>query len=107
MKWTDTREIAIALAEAQVEAERVLAATESALSADGDLLSASERAPIDAAIDAAIGEVRRYFGGTNRHALAAATVALNRETESFAAKRMNRSIALALTGRSVDSLTEG
>jgi len=66
-------------------------------------LNTSERA----AIDAAIGEVRRYFGGTNRHALAAATVALNRETESFAAKRMNRSIALALTGRSVDSLTEG
>src|SRR5215468_2796328 len=88
-----------ALAEAQVEAERVLEATERALAADGDLLSASERG----AIDAAIGAVRRHFGGIDRHALATATGALNRATEPFAAKRMNRSIARALTGRSVDS----
>jgi molecular chaperone HscA len=92
-----------ALAEAQVEAERMLAATESALAADGDLLSASERA----AIDAAISEVRRHFGGVDRHALSTSTGALNRATEPFAAKRMNRSIARALTGRSVDSLAEG
>src|SRR5215471_2609961 len=38
-----------ALSEAQVEAERLLAATDNALAADGDLLSAPERAAIDAA----------------------------------------------------------
>jgi molecular chaperone HscA len=92
-----------AWAEAQVEAERVLAATAGALAADGDLLNGPERA----AIDAAIAEVQRLLGGTDRHALSAATAALNRGTETFAAKRMNRSIGRALTGRSVDSLAEG
>jgi molecular chaperone HscA len=89
-------------AEAQVEAERILAATASALAADGDLLTASERA----SIDAAIAEVRRVFDSSDRHALTAATAALNRVTEPFAAKRMDRSIARVLTGRSVDTLAD-
>ncbi|HTR56703.1 MAG TPA: Fe-S protein assembly chaperone HscA [Casimicrobiaceae bacterium] len=91
-----------ARAEAQVEAERVLAATASALAADGDLLAASERS----SIDAAIAEVRRLLDASDRHALTAATAALNRVTEPFAEKRMNRSIARALTGRSVDTLAD-
>jgi len=89
-----------ALAEAQVEAERLLAATEGGLAADGDLLTASERA----AIDASMAAVRRLAAGSDRHALAAALASLNRTTEDFAAKRMDRSISRALTGRSVDSL---
>jgi molecular chaperone HscA len=36
----------------------------------------------------------------------AAVSALNRATEEFAARRMNRSVAHALTGRSVDSLAD-
>ena len=91
-----------ARAEAQVEAERVLAATASALDADGDLLAASERV----SIDAAIAEVRRLLDASDRHALTAASAALNRATEPFAEKRMNRSIARALTGRSVDTLAD-
>ena len=92
-----------ALAETRVEAERVLAATESALAADGDLLNVAERA----SIDAAIAEVRRLVGDADRRALSTAADALNRATEPFATKRMNRSIARALTGRSVDSLAGG
>jgi molecular chaperone HscA len=91
-----------ALAEAQVEGERMLAATVSALDADGDLLAPEERASIDAAMAA----VRRLAAGADRHALSAAVSALNRATEEFAARRMDRSVAAALAGRSVDSLAE-
>jgi molecular chaperone HscA len=91
-----------ALAEAQVEGERMLAATVSALDSDGDLLAPDERASIDAAMAA----VRRLAAGADRHALSAAVVALNRATEEFAARRMDRSVAGALAGRSVDSLAE-
>src|SRR5262249_49401441 len=85
-----------ALAEAPVEAERILAATEGALAADGDLLTAAERATIDASI----ATVRRLAAGNDRHALSAAIASLNRTTDDFAAKRMDRSISRALTGRS-------
>jgi molecular chaperone HscA len=91
-----------ALAEVQVEGERMLAATASALDSDGDLLSPEERASIDAAMAA----VRRLAAGADRHALSAAVTALNRATEEFAARRMDRSVAGALAGRSVDSLAE-
>ena len=91
-----------ALAEAQVEGERMLAATASALDSDGDLLSPEERAHIDAAM----ATVRRLAAGADRHALSAAVTALNHATEEFAALRMDRSVTGALAGRSVDSLAE-
>ena len=91
-----------ALGEAQVEAERMLAATMSALDADSDLLAPEERAEIDAAM----APVRRLVAGADRHALSAAVAALNRATEEFAARRMDRSVAGVLAGRSVDSLAE-
>jgi molecular chaperone HscA len=90
-----------ALAEAQVEADQVVAATGVALAADADLLDAGERA----AIDAALAEVGRCRAEADRRALVAATEALNRVTAEFAARRMNRSVARALTGRRVDALT--
>ena len=91
-----------ALAEAQVEGERMLAATASALDSDGDLLAPEERASIEAAMAA----VRRLAAGADRHALSAAVSALNHVTEEFAARRMDRSVAGVLAGRSVDSLAE-
>ncbi len=90
-----------ALAEAQVEADQIVAATRSALATDGELLSGEERA----LIDAAIAEVGHCRDGTDHRALAGATAALNRATEEFAARRMDRSMARALTGRKVDALT--
>jgi len=90
-----------ALAEAQVEADQIVAATEAALAVDGDLLAADERA----AIDAALAEAARCRAGTDRRALVAATEALNRVTGHFAARRMDRGVARALTGRNVDALT--
>jgi len=90
-----------ALAEAQVEADQVVAATVAALAADADLLDADERA----AIDAALAHVRRCRAEADHRALVAAKDALNRATAEFAARRMNRSVGRALTGRRVDALT--
>jgi molecular chaperone HscA len=64
-------------------------------------LSTEERA----AVDGALAEVSRCREGTDRRALVAATHALNRATAEFAARRMNRGVARALTGRRVDALT--
>jgi molecular chaperone HscA len=90
-----------ALAEAQVEADQIATATEVALAADGELLAADERA----AIDAALAELARCRGGTDHRALVAATQNVNRATAEFAARRMDRGVARALTGRRVDALS--
>jgi len=89
-----------ALAEAGVEADRMVAATEAALAEDRDLLLDDEAR----AIDDAVGAVRTARGGADREALTAAVTALNRATESFAARRMDRSVARALAGKRVDDL---
>ena len=89
-----------ALAEAQVEADRIASATRAALAADGDLLSGEERGAIDAAL-ATLAERRTE---TDHRALVAATEALNRATAEFAARRMDRGVARALSGKSVDAL---
>ena len=57
-----------------------------------------------AEIDAAVATVRQRLAGTDRHALQAAVAALNRVTADFAARRMDRGVAGALTGRRVDLL---
>lgn len=89
-----------ALVEARVEAERMLDATRSALAADGDLLDAQERTAVDALMQAL--EAARNL--TDAAAVEAATLALAKGTEPFAAMRMNRSIAQALAGRNVENL---
>jgi molecular chaperone HscA len=89
-----------ALREARVDAERMLEATRSALAADGDLLSAEQRAEIDALM-AQIGQ--RCDRG-DVEALEASTKALAHATEGFAAERMNRSIRQALAGRQLDQI---
>jgi molecular chaperone HscA len=89
-----------ALAEAQVEADRILAATDAALAADADLLSREELDVIQAAAQA----VRDARSAGNRAQLTAAVEALNRSTEDFAARRMDRSVARALSGKRVDAL---
>lgn len=89
-----------ALVEARVEAERMLDATLSALKADGDLLDTAARAAIDdlmARVDAA----RQSHDAA---VVEAATEALAKGTEPFAALRMNRSIAQALAGQNVENL---
>ncbi len=91
-----------ALTEARVEAELLIAATERALEADADLLDARERA----SIDSALAKTRRLVATTDRRAISTSITALNRVTEGFAARRMDRSVARALTGRKVDTLAQ-
>jgi molecular chaperone HscA len=89
-----------ALAEIQVEADQIVAATESALAIDGELVAGDERD----AIDAALTNLRRLREGTDHLALRAAVEALNHATAEFAARRMDRNVSRALTGKRVETL---
>jgi molecular chaperone HscA len=88
------------LREAQVEGNRMLAATEAALAQDDELLEAPERAPIDALLE----QLRASLHGEHADAIDLAVQQLAKGTEAFAARRMNRSIQQALRGRSVESI---
>ena len=89
-----------ALKEQQVEAEQMLAAVEAALEQDAELLSGEERA----AIEIGIAHLRSTAAGSDHLAIKAAIEQLNRDTEEFAARRMDRSIRAAFTGRTLDSI---
>ena len=90
-----------ALVEARVDADRMLIAIDSALQADGDVLSATERAAIDG-----LAQTLKSLRDTSEDAaeIEAATQALAKGTEAFAAQRMNRGIREALAGKNVDKL---
>ena len=90
-----------ALVEARVDADRLLLATRSALAADGDLLDASQRAAID---EAMAHLARTIEESTDAPAVEAASEALAKATEAFAAERMNHGIQKALAGRNVETL---
>ncbi len=90
-----------ALTEARVDAERLALATEAALEQDGDLLSDDERHQMTELIV----QARSLAAGSGAAAqIERATRSLARETESFAARRMNRSIRQALSGKHVEAL---
>jgi molecular chaperone HscA len=89
------------LREAQVDARRMLDATESALSDDAPLLSASEQNAIRQAMFR-VGDMLETEAPLVE--LRAATLALGTVTDEFAARRMNASISQALAGRTMDSL---
>jgi molecular chaperone HscA len=84
-----------ALREEQVDAERIVLATQSALDVDSALLSEDEGATIVRLIDA----VRSQISSNDRQAIKAAVDALAQGTEEFAARRMDRSVHEALTGK--------
>jgi molecular chaperone HscA len=89
-----------ALVEARVDADRMLVATRSALAADGDLLTPEDRASIDqlmAALQAAV-------SSEDAAVVEAATDALAKGTEAFAAQRMNRGIQQALAGKKLEEV---
>ena len=89
-----------ALAEARLEADRMWLATQSALQADGDLLSPEQRATIDALMADALAAKQL----TDAARIEAATEALAHGTEAFAAQRMNRGIQQALSGQHIETL---
>ena len=89
-----------ALVEARVEAQRMLDATRSALAADGHLLAADERADIDRLL----AETEAALASTDPKHIEAATEAVAKGTEAFAAQRMNQSIVKALAGHHVTDI---
>ena len=90
-----------ALVEARVDGDRMLLATQSALDADGGLLSAEERSTIEQLM-----QQLRQAVQTEQDAktLEDVTLALAKGTEAFAAERMNHSIQKALSGQNIQSL---
>ncbi len=89
-----------ALVEARVDADRMWLATQSALQADGDLLSAEERARIDALMAHTL-DAKKLEDAA---AIEAITEALAKGTEAFAAQRMNRGIQHALAGQNIENI---
>ena len=90
-----------ALREAQVDARRVLDATEAALAQDAALLSPTEMGAIRKAMFAVADALETEAAVED---LRASTAALGSVTDGFAAKRMNASISKALAGQTMDSL---
>jgi molecular chaperone HscA len=86
------------LREQLVEAQRLEEATKAALVADGDLLNDDERTDVDRLMTALGVAVLGNDPATIKQAIEA----LAHGTDEFAARRMDRSIRAALSGRRVD-----
>jgi len=89
-----------ALVEARVDAQRMILATRSALQADGDLLATEELTGIGVLMQA----LETTAAGDDAAEIEAATQALAKGTEAFAALRMNRGIQQALAGRKLEEV---
>ncbi|WP_109419105.1 Fe-S protein assembly chaperone HscA [Proteus terrae] len=88
------------LAEQKVEAARVLESLTAALEEDAHLLNEDEKTAIDKVVDTLIESVE----GTDPVAIENAIKLLDKQTQDFAARRMDSSIRQALAGHSVDEI---
>ena len=89
-----------ALVEARVDADRMVAATRSALQIDGSLLSPEALS----AIETLMAQVQLSAQGDNAADIEAATAALAKGTAAFAAMRMNQGIQKALSGKKLEEV---
>ena len=91
------------LIEKRVDARRIVQVTEHALDQDGDaMLTGAERAAIVAAMEVA----HAVMAGTDRHAIANATDALDAATQEFARRRMSKRITEALEHKNIDAVLD-
>ena len=90
------------LAEVRVEAGRVAASTKKSLLSDPDLLSDAEKAKIEAALTA----VETATAGDDARRVERALDELDRSTKDFAGRRMNRAIAAAIEGQSLNAVAD-
>ncbi|WP_375084216.1 Fe-S protein assembly chaperone HscA [Providencia sp. SKLX074055] len=88
------------LAEQKVEAARVLESLTSALAQDANLLTPNEESEIDNAVN----ELIKAVEGTDPIAIENAIKQLDKQSQDFAARRMDASIRQALSGHSVDEI---
>jgi len=91
-----------ALAEQRVEAESLVASVRAALARDGDLLSAGERR----ALEVEMARLEAEMAGSDHRLIKAGVERLNRASEPFAARRMDRAVAGALTGQRLDQVAK-
>ena len=89
-----------AVAEARLDADRLLLAIRSAMAADGALLPEVERVQIGELMD----KLQSVLSADDAGIIESATKALSNGTESFAAARMNRGIQQALAGKNIANL---
>ncbi len=89
-----------ALAEARLEADRMVIAVQSALGSDRDLLDAASQKQIDELVAACTASKAL----TDAKAIEAVTADLAKATEAFAAARMNAGIARALAGKNIENI---
>lgn len=95
--------VARALAEHQVDAQRLLEAVEAALQADGErLLDPEERQAIDAEMDA----LRALQDSDDGVAIEQQTQRLTQITDAFAARRLDATVKAALAGRQLNDIEE-
>ncbi|CAB5582272.1 Fe-S protein assembly chaperone HscA [Providencia hangzhouensis] len=88
------------LAEQKVEAARVLESLTSALVQDGNLLTPEEESEIDSAVN----ELIKAIEGIDPIVIENAIKQLDKQSQEFAARRMDTSIRQALSGHSVDEI---
>jgi molecular chaperone HscA len=88
------------LREQQVDAQQLIESVSAALAADADLLSAAEQTRISQHCQMTV----EAASGDDVDAIRNAIKALSSVTDDFAARRMDRSIRAALTGRSLEDL---
>jgi molecular chaperone HscA len=84
----------------RVEADRILAALESAFRMDGELLAPAERA----AIEERMRGLRQAMAGTDYLAVKAWIESVDAASKEFAERRMNKHVAKAMAGHRVDEL---
>ncbi len=89
------------LREQQVEADRTIVALEAAFAQDGNvLLSGDEREQLEKSIT----KLREIASEDDTRAIEKAIEQINKDSEFYAARRMDRSVNEALSGKSVDEI---
>ncbi len=88
------------LREQQVEASRLVEATRQALADDAELLAPDEQR----AVESLVAALEALASGDDLAAIKRGVAALNKGTETFASRRMEKSIRSALTGQNIDQL---
>ncbi len=89
------------LAEARVDGQRLVEATEAALAENGALLLSAEELQ---AIENRLEDLKLALQGADLSTVKRSTEALNKGTVEFAARRMDQSVKKALTGHKLDEL---
>ena len=100
-KYAESDRDARMLREQQVEAKRTIEAMEAALAKDGEvLLNAEEMAQLRQMIE----QLRSVAEGEDARAIEKKIETVNRESEFYAARRMDQSVQQALSGKNVEEI---